>query len=95
MQLATRTTHAALDATRTLLSGTYRVHSILVSNTTAAVADVTLYDADDNVKAKITVPLGSTYDWTVDVIWDNGMKALAAAPSADVTVTVAHSADGV
>ena len=96
MQLATTSTHATLAATRTLLTWSYRVSSILISNASAAaITTVTITDADDVTKAIITVPKTDTVDWTVDMIWDNGMKASAAAPTADTTITVAHSAAGV
>tara|TARA_R110000751_G_scaffold93078_2_gene181857 strand:- start:820 stop:1017 length:198 start_codon:yes stop_codon:yes gene_type:complete len=64
-----------------------------VSNDTAAAIEAEFTDADDVALLSIAVPVGGTYSW--DVIWmaDNGLK-VATLSDADVSVTVAHTADG-
>ena len=91
--IATKTTRVELNAARTISLNSIRVHSILVSNDTAGAIEAEFTDADDVALISIAVPVGATYSW--DVMWmaDNGLK-VATLGDADVSVTVAHPADG-
>ena len=90
---AVRRTRVTLAAARTILSGSYRVHSILISNSTGAAVDVEFTNTDDEAEASITVGADTSFDWTLTQIFDNGLKV--GAISSGVVVTVAHSQDGV
>lgn len=91
--VATRITRVDLTAARTVLDGTFRVHSIHVANKSANKIDVEFTDADDVAKFTMAVLADTSDSWDVKVLWDNGMKV--GAIDANVIVTVAHSQDGV
>jgi len=92
-EVATRVTRVDLTAARTILDGSFIVYGIVVANKSAAVVDVEFTDLDDVAVASITVPADDSFGWDTTWLADNGLKV--GLVSADVIVTVAHSADGI
>ena len=91
--VATQMTRVDLTAARTILDGSFRVHGIIVANTAVGVVDVEFTDLDDAAVATMTVPSNNSFTWETTWIADNGLKV--GALSANVIVTVAHSAVGI
>jgi len=92
--LATRVTSVNLLTARTLLDGSFRVHSILIANTWNVTAvPIEFTDLDDVPVLTVYLSPNTSFSWNVVWLADNGLKV--AAINADVIVTITHSADGI
>lgn len=93
-EIATRTTRVTLDAARTIMSGSAKIHSVLVTNGTASNIVVQFSDIDGTNLFDIAVLAHDSNGWDATWIANNGLT-VASESSVSVVVTVAHSADGV
>lgn len=90
---ATRLTRVELDAARTISTGSIRVSSVLVCNATAGAVEVVFTDNDATEILSIAVPANTSFNYNVVWIAVNGLL-IASEGDANVSVTVAHGADG-
>lgn len=91
--IAIRRTVVTLGTAKTVLTGSYRVHQIMIANATANPVTVTFTNADGGTEAVVRAAANDTFSCEANQLWDNGMVASAA--GASITLTVAHSQDGV
>lgn len=92
-QVASRLSHVTLDAERSISSGSIRVLNILVSNPTALDHLVTFNNNSGTTILQIAVPARDSETYAVAFIADAGL-VVESVSDVNVTVTVAHGADG-
>lgn len=91
--VASKLTRVELDEDRTITTGSTRVHHILVCNASASNVEVTFIDNASATLLTIAVLANSSFGHQAVFIVNNGLLVNSAS-DADVSVTVAHSADG-
>lgn len=94
MPLSTRITYATLAANRTISTGSLKVSAIILTNTTAAIVDITITNAAGTTLMVVTVPADNTLMLAGAAEWlfDAGM--IVNSESANSHVMVFHSQDG-
>lgn len=92
-QIATKITYGTLDAALVISTGSIRVSDILVTNASASNVVAIFRDNDNNIKLRLAVLAHDSNSWGAKWIADNGLKVDSLSDS-DISVSVAHSADG-
>lgn len=92
--VASKLTRVELNISRTITTGSTRVHSILVTNASEQAKIVTFTDNDAVTKISIAVAGEQSFLYSQPWIADNGLLVSSTDPVATVSVTVMHGADG-
>ena len=94
--ISTRVTHGttASDIVISTAAQSMRIDSIVIANNESSSQTVTLEDSDGNVVFESTVYLKDTVDFSQSWLADNGLTVKNSTSSANVHVTVFHSAIG-
>ena len=91
--IASRITRLTLNADRVLTTGSIRVYSVYIANTTTTPVEVVFHDNDGIPLLNMVCPAFGSENFAGLWLADNGLKVLSL-DDAGVIVTILHGQDG-